>query len=288
MLVAFVRKLHRQGRLGGALKVLEHLRLLGPAFRLYEKLVARDRGSQGDEPIPIADETGPIPPPDLMVLVQGSADTEWFRISGQAIFDALVGLARKHDAPVENMRDILEFGCGCGRVLRHWRAVSGPQIHGTDYNPKLLDWCRVNLPFSRISQNGLAPPLAFPDSGFDFIYAISVFTHLSEDLQARWMTELTRILRPGGLLLITTHGTSFHHKLDAAEQARFDSGKLVVRYADSSGQNLCNAYHPETWVRNRLATDYTILEFVPAGTWEAVYQDIYLLKMNRKVGQPVN
>ncbi len=278
MLIQLVRRLHQQGRLAGVLRMLERLRLLAPAFRVYEKLVARDRRSRYAGGARTADNDGPLPAPELVVLVQGSPDTGWFRVSGRAMFQVIADLARKHNAPVGDMQAILEFGCGCGRVLRYWHAVRGPQIHGTDYNPRLLNWCRGNLPFARIARNDLHPPLTYADHVFDYVYAISVFTHLSEDLQDRWMQELTRVLKPGGLLLITTHGGSFRHKLSGAEQAAFDSHRIVVRYADSSGKNLCNAYHPEVYVRDRLAAGYTICEFIPAGTREAIYQDTYLLR----------
>jgi hypothetical protein len=62
------------------------------------------------------------------------------------------------------------------------------------------------------SANGLPLPPAHMMvlvAGSDCIYAISVFTHLSAELQDLWMKELRRIVRPGGHLLITTHGESF-------------------------------------------------------------------------------
>jgi ubiquinone/menaquinone biosynthesis C-methylase UbiE len=59
--------------------------------------------------------------------------------------------------------------------------------------------------FAQFEVNGLAPPLAYEANHFDFIYALSVFTHLPESLQTAWMSELARVLKPGGYLLMTTH-----------------------------------------------------------------------------------
>src|SRR5947208_884804 len=83
---------------------------------------------------------------------------------------------------------------------------------------------------ARSEVNGLAPPLAFDDASFDLVYALSVFTHLTGDLQVAWRDELRRVLRPGGRLLITTHGRSYVPRLDVEERERFESGELVVRW----------------------------------------------------------
>ena len=57
----------------------------------------------------------------------------------------------------------LDFGCGCGRVLRHWAGLEGPAIHGSDYYERLVGWCAANLPFVTASVNDLAPPLRYDD-----------------------------------------------------------------------------------------------------------------------------
>jgi SAM-dependent methyltransferase len=49
-------------------------------------------------------------------------------------------------------------------------------------------------------------PLPYRDGQFDFVYGLSVFTHLSFDLQLRRAAEIHRILEPGGVALLTFHG----------------------------------------------------------------------------------
>jgi Methyltransferase domain. len=83
------------------------------------------------------------------------------------------------------------------------------KVYGTDYNRKLIDWCRQCLPFAEFETNELSPPLAYRDAQFDFIYAFSVFTHLTESLQQGWLAELSRVLKPGGHLFLTTQGAAF-------------------------------------------------------------------------------
>jgi len=72
---------------------------------------------------------------------------------------------------------------------------------------------RHRLVHWRIAVEKTQPPLPFPDNSFDLIYAVSVFTHLSEEHQRTWLPELRRVLRPGGRLLLVDIGgeqTSTH------------------------------------------------------------------------------
>jgi SAM-dependent methyltransferase len=278
MMDRFVQKLRQQGVLSKSLEVLRKLGLLTVTFRLYEKLSALSSGENRDRPTRQPKADGPVPPPELIVLVAGTASVEWFLTFGRAMFQAIVDLLRDDAAPVEDMHAILEFGCGCGRVLRYWQSVRGPTIYGTDYNPRLVDWCRQNLPFAKASRNDAVPPLLYADQMFDCIYAISVFTHLSAELQTAWLRELGRVLKPGGHLLVTTQGNSFRQRMAPSELADFDAGRLVVRYEETSGTNLCSAYHPEAYVRQHLAVGYSVRKFVPAGTRQELFQDIYVMR----------
>ncbi len=49
------------------------------------------------------------------------------------------------------------------------------------------------------------PPLEFDSASFDLVWAISVFTHLTDN-SIPWLLELHRILKPGGLLIATYMG----------------------------------------------------------------------------------
>jgi SAM-dependent methyltransferase len=50
------------------------------------------------------------------------------------------------------------------------------------------------------------PPLPYADGMFDVVFACSVMTHLTEDRQGRWLSEVKRILTVGGVFLASTHG----------------------------------------------------------------------------------
>jgi len=248
------------------LRLLQRLGLVGPAFRAYELTVslrpARVRHVDGP----------PLPPRRLMVRVAGTADADWFLRSGRAAFDAIAA----HVPPDETV-DVLDFGCGCGRVLRYWGDADG-LVAGSDRDVGAVDWCRQNLGFARVERNGLAPPLAFGEASFDLVYALSVFTHLTADLQTAWRDELARVLRPGGRLLVTTHGRSYVPRLEPDERARFDAGGLVVRWGDLPGSNLCSAYHPERYLRETFAHGFELVALEPEGARGNPTQDLVVLR----------
>jgi SAM-dependent methyltransferase len=207
-----------------------------------------------------------------MVRVAGTADADWFLRSGRAAYDAIAS-----HVPLESVRSVLDFGCGCGRVTRWFESFDGG-VAGSDVSRPAIDWCRDNLPFARFEVNGLAPPLAFDDGSFDLVYALSVFTHLTEELQLAWRDEVRRVLRPGGLFLLTTHGRSYVPRLDADERPRFERGELVVRWGDIPGTNLCSAYHPEQFLRETFARGFTFLELAPEGARGNPTQDLVVLR----------
>jgi hypothetical protein len=69
----------------------------------------------------------------------------------------------------------------------------------------------MNPPFRAITCNE-EPGLPFSDGFFTLIYAISVFTHLTEHA-AGWLLELRRALADGGLLLLTFLGEAMIQQL---------------------------------------------------------------------------
>ena len=143
---------------------------------------------------------------------------------------------------------------------------------------RAVEWCRANLPFARFEINRLDPPLEFEDESFDLVYALSVFTHLTDELQLAWRDELRRVLGPGGSLLLTTHGSSYVPRLDTSERKRFERGELVVRWGDVPGTNLCSAYHPERYLRETFARGFAFVELEPEGARGNPTQDLVLLR----------
>jgi SAM-dependent methyltransferase len=219
----------------------------------------------------------PLPPPKFVYAVAGHFDLSSYVQSGIDHARFIRERLSANGVEIERVGALLDFGCGCGRVLRHWHDLSSTRVCGSDLNPKLVAWCNDALPFASVTTNGLEPPLRYDDDAFDVVYAISVFTHLTEPLQHRWMRELERVLAPGGVALITTKGLSRSDVMSDAERQRFDAGELIVQADRYAGHNLCAAFHPERYIRGRLAGDLEVVEFV-AADGEVITQDATVLR----------
>lgn len=216
-----------------------------------------------------------IPRPRYINSVAGTADVTHFLESGRHCFQAIEEMLRANGADPRAIGDVLEFGCGSGRLLRHWTPSERVRLHGTDYNPDLISWCERHFTHGRFAVNPLDGPMPYPDTSFDFGYAWSVFTHLSEELGDHWISELARVLRPGGLLLTTFHGEFYVSFLSRPEQRAFAAGEIVVHRPGHSGSNACAAFHPPGAVREKFASRFDLVDFV-AGRPPHLEQDRYL------------
>jgi SAM-dependent methyltransferase len=244
---------------------LDRVHLARPTTRLYELALAtkseimRTGANAGDGL--------PLPPARLRAQAgPRHADAAFFLRSGRRHAGLIRKLLQDAGSALEEFDAILDFGCGCGRVMRHWAALPATRVHGCDVNPKMVEWCRAHLPFVDAVVNDASPPLPHESSSLDLVYAFSVFTHLTEEAQKAWIRECFRVLKPEGYLLLSTLGEHYLSlgRLTPSERASFLNGELVVLYEHSSGTSLCSAYHPPEYVRLKLAADFELVSFLPA------------------------
>jgi SAM-dependent methyltransferase len=254
--------------------------LIARTFRRVGHLSTRARQRVRGVPLRCRNRSAgmPIPPSRLIRLVAGTEDVAWFLDSGAVAADWLDGLLRRNGVELQRLGSLLDFGCGVGRVIRHWSALDGPTVYGTDYNPDLIAWCREHLTFAHFLHNTLDGPIGLPGGSVDFAYALSVFTHLSEDGQRRWMGELRRVLRPGGLLCFTTHGDCYLPVLSPEEQDRYRQDQLVVKGVTREGSNHCAAFHPHSYVCRSMLDGFELIDFEAEGARGNPRQDGYLVR----------
>jgi 2-polyprenyl-3-methyl-5-hydroxy-6-metoxy-1,4-benzoquinol methylase len=253
-----------------------------PMFTVVGRRVAASSSAKavGHGALVVTSNDPPIPPARLRFLVSGTEDEQVFSSLGRKGFDAIRDCLERNNISLDGIKDVLDFGCGCGRVTRYWSDQAGVIVSGTDIAQEAIDWASANLSFGSFSVNLGRPPLQYPDSSFDLIYSLSVFTHLPENLQVSWFAELVRVLRPGGYLYVTTHGTFYDHLMNDDERRAFQQGGLVVTGSELPGSNHCAAFHPVRYVESELAGRHglRLVEHNPIGAAGNPHQDSYLLQ----------
>lgn len=222
-----------------------------------------------------------IPPEMLRYRVTASRSTEEFLERGSA---AAVAIAQALDGagyPLTQFADVLDFGCGCGRVIQ-WLPRAG-HLFGSDIDREAIAWCRAHLPFATFAVNDPLPPLPYRDASFDLVYALSVFTHINEPAQLLWLRELQRVTRPGGLALVTVRGDAYLH--DMGDEVRRTVERTGFAFAESSFWDghfplwYQTTQHTRAYVEQTFTRYFSLIDYLPRGlpgVWGQ--QDIIVLQ----------
>ena len=256
-------------------RILRDLQLLSVAEKIQYLLVAA-KHRRTNRLFSLANAGFKVPPQVLAFDAYSAPHWDSYKESGGQTAALLLQIARRYFAEGSPLR-VLDWGCGPARVIRHLPAAFGPQasIYGSDYNPATIKWCIENIHGVSFSVNDLLPPLPFAADFIDFVYSLSVFTHLSESVRHRWIDELRRITHTGSILVITTQGDSFLDKLLPDEVEAYRSKGLVVRGKVSEGKRIFSAFHSPRYLTTTLFRNLEVLELIP-GTSSS--QDMWILR----------
>ncbi len=233
----------------------------------------------------------PIPPPELMFRVSGGTDSTYFLESGKATRDDFARGLATVGRSFKDFNRILDFGCGCGRVLRWLREdISASRLAGSDIDQPAVEWLRSRMLGVLVRANESLPPLSFEKGSFDLVLAYSIFSHLDERYQDAWLTELHRVTQPGGILLITVHGhynwnytkeTIFPKRPDlAALDPTFRENGFLYWKGDGWEKHFPDfyhtAWHSPIYVREHWSRWFDVLELREAGARPT--QDLVVLR----------
>lgn len=220
----------------------------------------------------------PHPPSKLIFTIIAIPWVSEFYKSGKIIFDDMNTMFAKNKIELPEQTNILDFGCGCGRIIRHFAAQNKHNLFGSDLNPELISWCDKNLTFGKFTINNLVPPMRYEDNFFDLIYARSVFTHLGKELQLGWINEMKRILKPGGLFYFTTHGKVTIAPLSKTEQEQFNSDEIVLHNSFGEGDNKYSSYQSYKWTTENLLEGFELAGYQEGNESPHLRQDVYIFR----------
>lgn len=247
-----------------------------------------------------ADST-PVPaPPDREHYYAASDLAYW--LSGLADLALVLDAVHRHGDGGRRAA-LLDLGCASGRVVRHVPALApGLAAFGVDIGLTGVAWARRWLPPAiTVAQGTVLPHLPFADGELDVVYAGSVFTHIG-DFEEAWLLELRRVLRPGGIAVLTIHPeriwaeardpehvlarivTGAPHRLDPlgvepVTAAVFEQpmpAPRVVFTQTTYPVNNVNVVHADAWIADRWSRAFELVERVPGGHDE--HQDALVLR----------
>jgi len=209
-----------------------------------------------------------LPPAELRYRVSSSPDAQNFINIGKKCANDIQSALRSTEHELAGFARILDFGCGCGRTLVHLKDLAPHALFdGTDIDARAIEWCKQNLRFATFSVGKASPPTDYAADSFDLIYAISVFTHLDEDYQFRWLEELRRIAMPGGLVLLTVD-SSLAGETGFVFQRSYENGLFPAWYQ--------NAFHSKDYVIENFGKYFEVAGYFPRGMND--HQDVVVLK----------
>lgn len=156
---------------------------------------------------------------------------------------------------------VLDFGCGSGKVMRHFLAeAAGCELWGCDIDQRSIDWINGELsPPLRAFANGEAPPLDQPPESFDLVWSVSVFTHLT-DHWAGWLGELHRVLKPGGLAIISFLGGAMYEVWNDAPWDPDRIGMTVLNHGQDWELGGPTVFHSPWWLREHWGRAFEIVQ----------------------------
>jgi len=201
----------------------------------------------------------PVPPLELASRIGGAYED----------YDAIGAAHRQHINSLlpegwsfANKR-VLDFGCGTGRTLSAYAAeASDAEFWGCDIHEPSIEWANEYLsPPFRFFVCQETPPFDQADARFDLIYAMSVFTHITDQWSA-WLTELHRVMRPGGIAIFTILGPGMAQAvLGRAWDARI--GMAVVDLHKGWEIGGPSVFLGEWWIREHWGRAFEILAIQP-------------------------
>jgi SAM-dependent methyltransferase len=128
-------------------------------------------------------------------------------------------------------RDILDFGSGIGNSIPWFRRYF-PQarLSCADVSPRSVDIARTRFPGpeQHLLVGERIPAAA---ASQDIVFSACVFHHIPHDEHLRWLRELRRLVRPGGLLVVYDHNPANPLTVHAVRTCPLDVNAHLVRPA---------------------------------------------------------
>ncbi len=224
----------------------------------------------------LPEEALPLPPLELAVRI-GSNNLTDFEWVGAGV-KRTIARCLPPDFDFKGTR-CLDFGCGIGRVIRHFAAEArSAEFWGCDIDGTSIRWAVETMtPPFRFYQMSQAPSLPFEDSSFDLIYAVGVFSQVYEDWH-QWAVELRRVLKPGGYFFMSYAGQTPFEEMLSLPYDGFDPhpGLYIANPFNSWNRGGPMVFMSPQWVQRHWGSIFDIEFLAPDALLD--YQSICFMR----------
>jgi SAM-dependent methyltransferase len=150
--------------------------------------------------------------PETYQMLSDREDTYWWHVARRAMSAELLS-----HCGIPSRSRWLDLGCGPGGNLNLSKPFVPSLTVGIDISPLALSIARTKKPDARLIQADLNNMLPFQEAAFDVVTVFNVLYHDWITDEQSTIAEIARVLRPGGVLLITEPAFSvLARELDAA------------------------------------------------------------------------
>jgi SAM-dependent methyltransferase len=230
-------------------------------------------------------ETDPLPQGENIYRVIATQETSLYRLGGATVANRINNyLKRSQGKSVANIGPVLDWGSGCARVSRYLRKLGCDDLFGVDVDSANVDWCNANVPWLSAKHIALSPPIPYEDNSFELVIGISIFTHLRESSQFEWLSEIHRILRPGGLAVVTVMrdgqialqgGTAASIEKLLSDGFIMEDNNDQLKLGEGDENYYVNVYHSTDYIYRNWQGDLEVVDIVP---FLGAHQDAVVLK----------
>ncbi len=148
----------------------------------------------------------------------------------------------------EDTASLLDVGCNTGDFLQTCRErYARMELAGVDINQPAIETARAKLPDAQIYR-AVDGKLPFPTNHFDCVTCIEVIEHIPQQFRAPVISEMRRVLKPGGLMMIRCPHDGIFSLLDAQNfRFRFPSLYKILVGQGGRDRNYEEAHEELVW-----------------------------------------
>ena len=144
----------------------------------------------------------------------------------QVKVDCLLDLARRMIGDPTRLK-VLDVGCGVG-VTDYYLTGHFRKLYGIDLSPGVVRKAKALNPKASY-RHYAGRTLPYPSNSMDITFAICVMHHVGPDKLARFSSEMARVTRKGGLVVVFEHNPWNPLTQIAVSRCEMDDDAILLR-----------------------------------------------------------